>query len=187
MKTELPDADRDTASEEASSDALAFAKLLALYQRAVLERADGLGVLEAMELCAEWKIAAPDWLLKAFSERLARFNFCEVRTLDEAFGVERPKSFNLIAARQKMEKMHDTIERFEQLRAEGHGAEQARQTVANELRISVPLVKKYQAEWAKRIGPPPASLPTAADRISSAIASALAPAKPRLQKKKKRS
>lgn len=43
----------------------------------------------------------PQWALKFFSDALSRWGMAEVRTLDEAFGVERPKGFRQDAANRR--------------------------------------------------------------------------------------
>ena len=49
----------------------------------------------------------PDWVANAVSQALYKWRECEVRTLDEAFEVERPKSFNLNAERRKRAKVFE--------------------------------------------------------------------------------
>jgi hypothetical protein len=42
----------------------------------------------------------PNWVASAVFKALNQWRDCEVKTLDEAFGVERPKNFDLEAARR---------------------------------------------------------------------------------------
>jgi hypothetical protein len=52
-------------------------------------------LLDAIAYCGEREVVQPDWVVKAFRERWNKWLGFEVRTLDQAFGLSRPKGKKL--------------------------------------------------------------------------------------------
>lgn len=60
---------------------------------------DGMWVFEAIRRCNQYGRLMPERVRKPFEEALERYKTAEARTLDEAFGVARPKSWSQSKAR----------------------------------------------------------------------------------------
>ncbi len=172
----------DGAGVETAGGSDEFSAVLAKWQASICSQLKiegrGLAVLDAMAWCAMNDRPAPAWLAKRFLERLDAYKGFEVATLDEAFDAKRPKGLKLAAARQQLHLQGEAVARMVQLRAGGTSAATALDQVADELRISVALLKKYLADHAKRaarIAAPIPPAPSAAEAIFGAIASAIQP------------
>lgn len=60
-------------------------------RRKQFEAGQDWALLDAVNFCARERMAMPVWLVNAFCDRYMKWYLFKVRTLDEAFGVERPK------------------------------------------------------------------------------------------------
>jgi hypothetical protein len=59
-------------------------------RRQQFEAGEEWALIDAVDLCARGGMAMPAWLADAFKERYLSWRLYRVKTLDEAFGVERP-------------------------------------------------------------------------------------------------
>ncbi|WP_242163382.1 hypothetical protein [Lysobacter sp. M15] len=82
-----------------SSDDLRVTMLDRLRDR--VERGDGDAVLEAMSLAATLRLVMPVWLASAVTGAVAAYRNHDVKTLDDAFGVQRQKGQQLPAAQSE--------------------------------------------------------------------------------------
>ncbi|HEX6993726.1 MAG TPA: hypothetical protein VF339_06220 [Gammaproteobacteria bacterium] len=73
-------------------------ELLEHYRQRYEDEADGVALLEALHRCL--RDDAPKWLQIAVGRALVRYDGAESRTLDEAFGVRRPKHWTRKRARK---------------------------------------------------------------------------------------
>lgn len=69
--------------------------------RSSFEDGNSESILMALRTCAKHKLPMPDWLAAAYMSRLSDWTMLRVKTLDEAFKVERPKGFHLKATHNK--------------------------------------------------------------------------------------
>jgi hypothetical protein len=70
------------------------ARILDAHRRR-FEDGNAEALLDAIGFCGERRMVQPDWVVKAFQERWKKWRGFEVRTLDEAFRVSRPKGRKL--------------------------------------------------------------------------------------------
>lgn len=75
--------------------------------RLKFESGDKSALLEAVGHCAAYKIILPDWVAWHYTHSFSRWHELEVRTLDEAFEMKRPKSFNIAKERRIQTKSFD--------------------------------------------------------------------------------
>lgn len=76
---------------------------------------DGLVLLQIFLDAARYGRPAPSLAIDALREKLERYRSAECRTLDEALGVQRPKSWKLPAEKGKREKDHFGISKIGRL------------------------------------------------------------------------
>lgn len=130
-----------------------FAEMLS-YSEQAARAGDGRIILFLMGSAAALGVVAPPWLGKLFRERLDRFNDCEVKTLDEAFGVKRPKNFNIRGARKRAKYLADVVLKVDDLRREGSTREEAisRTAIEFELKESyvLELLDYAKERWGYR-------------------------------------
>jgi hypothetical protein len=69
--------------------------------RARFERGHKAELLYAIRLCLDQRVVAPEWVVDAFARAMRKWGSFDVRTLDEAFGVEWPKGKSIAAARKR--------------------------------------------------------------------------------------
>jgi hypothetical protein len=62
---------------------------------------DKAALLEAVGYCLFNQVVAPHWIVRGFLDATGRWQALVAKTLDEAFGVQRPKRKRLGAAREK--------------------------------------------------------------------------------------
>ena len=61
-------------------------------RRKQFEAGDAAALLDAVDLCARSGTAMPLWVVEAFCERYLDWRLLRAKTLDDAFGVKRPKN-----------------------------------------------------------------------------------------------
>jgi hypothetical protein len=99
-----------------------FARLIAndlKKMRADYEGGKKLRLLAAAVRCGKTGVLLPDWIVDGLEEIHRRYTTCEVRTMDEAFGVERPKGFHAGAAHEEIVKSVGVFKRVVELRRGG--------------------------------------------------------------------
>ncbi|MCR6651805.1 MAG: hypothetical protein NVV73_10100 [Cellvibrionaceae bacterium] len=74
--------------------------MLGVYERCY-ERGEKEAVLEAVRTCAKHGLPMPNWLATETINNLKKWANYEVKTLDEAFGVQRKKGIHINAERKK--------------------------------------------------------------------------------------
>jgi hypothetical protein len=62
---------------------------------------DGLALLGALRICANFDLAMPDWLAQEFIQRYDHVLNCDVKSWDEAFGRPYEKGAHLNALRKR--------------------------------------------------------------------------------------
>jgi hypothetical protein len=98
----------------------------------------------AIALCAEKKIALPDWVAKEFLEGMRKLNSFEVGSWDEAFGPALPRRKQLSALRKRHAKQEPVWRRIRELHAGGKPLDQALfDRVGSEFGISGGTAKSY--------------------------------------------
>lgn len=65
---------------------------------------DGMWIFEAIRRCNQYGRLMPERVRNPFEDALDRYRTAEARTLDEAFGVARPKGWSQSAARSRSRK-----------------------------------------------------------------------------------
>lgn len=65
---------------------------------------DGTWIFEAIRRCSQYGKIMPERVRKPFEDALERYKTADARTLDEAFGVARPKGWSQSAARSRSRK-----------------------------------------------------------------------------------
>ncbi|MFC6187495.1 hypothetical protein [Pseudoxanthomonas mexicana] len=84
-----------------------------------VERGDGDALLEAVSTAATLGVAMPTWLASALTRAVAAYRNFEVRTLDEAFGVQRAKGQRQDAVQSEGSKAIYVIAEVLRLHAQG--------------------------------------------------------------------
>jgi hypothetical protein len=123
-----------------------------------LQQGDGRSLLALMDMLLKEGAPLPDWLAAAWCAGYERWNGFEVRTLDEAFGVQRSPSFNLPAARKRhllsLEVALDVRDEYALGPREGGvSREVAIERVAARRHLSAKVVEGYWRENAKCLPP----------------------------------
>lgn len=126
------------------------------YAMAEYDKAgDGVWLFEAIRRCGQYGKKLPERVREPFEDALERYRSGEARTLDEAFGVARPKSWPQSKARTMARKSHDgmslagkvylavVIRHRDQKKPIG---EELFQEVAAEHNISWPTARNYYLE-----------------------------------------
>lgn len=67
-------------------------------------RGERAALLEAVEYCVWTRIPIPEWARREYLRAFDAWKSYECRTLDEAFGVDRPKNLNLAGQRSRRKK-----------------------------------------------------------------------------------
>ena len=70
------------------------------YLRRKYESGDKSALLDAVDYCAMYKLVMPEWVTYEFVTSYRKWTHLEVKTLDEAFEVERTKSFRIDKERE---------------------------------------------------------------------------------------
>lgn len=65
---------------------------------------DGTWIFEAIRRCNQYGKIMPERVRKPFEDALERYKTADARTLDEAFGIARPKGWSQSAARSRSRK-----------------------------------------------------------------------------------
>lgn len=132
--------------------------------------------LRAAAAALEVRLPVPEWAGAAVVDALATFDAFEARTLGEAFGV--PDHVHTAAKRARLEAPL-LVDDIEALRATGLSLDDAIAQVSGDYHKSPAQVKKLRDDWLQQhrmeAEPPPTA--TAAERVASAIARGLTPAK----------
>ena len=63
------------------------------WYRQKYEGGDGAALLKAIEYCGMYRLVMPDWIVTNFATSFHSWDRFECKTLDDAFGVARPKGF----------------------------------------------------------------------------------------------
>lgn len=87
--------------------------------REQVERGDGDALLEALSTAATLGMAMPLWLASAITGAVASYRNADARTLDEAFGVKRPKGQRQDAIQSEGRKAIYVIAEVLRLHAQG--------------------------------------------------------------------
>ncbi len=78
------------------------AHLESLKQR--YESGESEALLDAIDFCGKYKLVMPDWVSWHFSACYKKWADLDVKTLDEAFDMKRPKNFRLGKEKERIEK-----------------------------------------------------------------------------------
>jgi hypothetical protein len=75
--------------------------------KARYDNGDKAALLEAVEFCALFKLVMPEWVAYWFTSAHREWKRLNVKTLDEAFEVQRPSNFRLATEREFFQKSFD--------------------------------------------------------------------------------
>jgi hypothetical protein len=90
--------------------------------------------LKAINFCFHVSHPVPLWAMQQFCDALWNYEMAKARTLDEAFGVIRPKGWHRDAARDRLVRGIKAVHRLRWLMAkDGKTIEEAREMVCEEL------------------------------------------------------
>lgn len=84
-----------------SSEHDAELNMLLWYQKQY-EKGDKSALLEAIEHCAMCRLVMPDWVVSDYVFAFRSWSRLKVKTLDDAFGVAKPKGFRIEVAKEEM-------------------------------------------------------------------------------------
>lgn len=116
--------------------------------RTQFESGDKNALIRAIRSCGREQVVMPDWLVNAFFQATNRWYSLEVKTLDEAFGLEWPKGKRFDAARNKRKYSLAAHYRVKELHSMGKAIdEQLFIEVADELGIGKTKVSEYYYAW----------------------------------------
>jgi hypothetical protein len=93
------------------------APLLAKHRRR-FRAGEAEALLDALELCAAYRVPLPEWAANEFLNRFYAWAEFRTATLDEAFGVARPKGTHLKARRLREALRFDILQEVSRLRSE---------------------------------------------------------------------
>ncbi len=82
------------------------------FMRRYRETGDGLFLLWAIRNCGQYQITIPDDAWRALDDALASYSRAEVRSLDEAFQVNRPKGWNQSSEMSKRKRVNGISKAF---------------------------------------------------------------------------
>ncbi|MBS3955043.1 MAG: hypothetical protein KGZ88_18980 [Methylomicrobium sp.] len=77
------------------------------WLKSEFENGDKSALLDAVDWCAAWRLVMPDWVANNFMHQHRRWQQFKVKTLDEAFDVQKPKGFHLNKHKQEVDKTFD--------------------------------------------------------------------------------
>ena len=128
-------------------------RILEEWRETYEKTGDGEIVLFCINLCAHFELAMPEWLGTAFSQRYKLFWSAEVYELGEAFGVTRPKGFNLNALRKMLKYQEPVYYRIKTIHDdEGKPIDQALfNAVGQEFFISGSTARDYYYKYTSYI------------------------------------
>ena len=107
-------------------------------------------LLDALELCAAYRVPLPEWAANEFLERFYAWAEFRTATLDEAFGVARPKGTQLKARRLREALRFYVLREVRRLRNEGMPmSDEIFETVAAAVGISKKRASKIYYETPK--------------------------------------
>ena len=121
-KTPADSLKEDHREEAKRTLAAGFARQLAHdldVMRSAYREGKKIRLLEAAVRCGKMKVPLPSWVVDGLEEVFRRYSTCEVRTLDEAFGVSRPKGFHSGKMNEVLTKSLWVSFRVEELRRNG--------------------------------------------------------------------
>lgn len=115
------------------------------------ERGDGAALLTAVKNCLAFDdLKTPGWVAQAFSEGINRYTCFKAKTVDEAFGIKRPKNFRLHTARRDFERRLPVYKRCGELIEAGQGVSNALfDKVAKEQGLNRRQVSEYYYKMKK--------------------------------------
>jgi len=79
------------------------------YLKGEYEAGDKASLLQAVEYCGMYKLIMPEWVVYAFTMSHRKWQRLEVKTLDQAFEVEKPKGYRLHAQKELMDNSIDVF------------------------------------------------------------------------------
>jgi hypothetical protein len=130
---------------------------LALHDIDALKRrydaGEAFALLHAIKLCAAHELVMPDWLARAYLDKLRTVTHYEVRPLDQAFGSYLPKGSKLSAHRSRIVKGPRVWLEVTRRNAGGEPIdEQLFANIGNEFGHSASIVRDYYYFWKSRLG-----------------------------------
>lgn len=120
-----------------------------------VETGDGLHLLWAIRNCAQYKMHIPDKIRRALEDALNRYAMGDAWTLDEAFGVSRPKNPRQSKVQMMMRRVNGVSRAFGiyrrvmELHDQGRGSpidEELFTRIAPEFSVSWSTARKYYQE-----------------------------------------
>ena len=80
---------------------------------------ESVALLDVIEICATFRVPLPRWAADEFVKRFLSWADFSVPTLDEAFGVKRPKGMHLKARRHRELLRYGILREVDRLRKQG--------------------------------------------------------------------
>jgi hypothetical protein len=112
-----------------------------------------IAILKAAVLCGKSRHPLPRWITEGLEEIHRRYSTFEVRTIDEAFGVARPKGFHVGKMNEVLTKSLRVYFHVEKLRMAGDRVKvEFFDNVGREFGISATKAKEYYYAWRKKLG-----------------------------------
>ena len=98
------------------------------------EAGDQTALLDAVDACLRAGLVVPEWAATPFCERYDGYRLLRVKTLDAAFGVQRPPKMKFPERSRRMKDMVEITRRIVKLRAQGVKGEELYERAASGLR-----------------------------------------------------
>lgn len=120
--------------------------------RASFDEGEKVSLLDALRLCAVHNLPLPSWVADGYAAGYAQWRHHSVATLDDAFGVVRPKGTHLRAKRKALELNFAVPVMIMKFRAQGRSVDEALfEDVGKALGISSSTASKaYYASYYYR-------------------------------------
>lgn len=108
-----------------------------------------MALLLALEIASECKCEIPAWAAGHIVKAIRDFRFARYRTLDEAFGVARPKGFSLNSENKRLNYIWSVHVAVQDRTENGNNLETAIEAVAKDFGFSESDVKRLYYEAKK--------------------------------------
>lgn len=123
-------------------------RLVEIDARACYESGDRAALIFAIECCATFELPLPGWTSPLVVDACRAWRRFEARTLDEAFGVERPSGFRLVEAGAKASLAFEVFQLLWAAKKNGDAIDQDLfEEIAEKLNVSASSAKRaYYSE-----------------------------------------